>query len=115
MVRRNLSAFVIGLVAIVVLAGGAGPAVLAKTKVRFMMWGPPDPYEPVIAAFEKAHPDIDVVPEPGPDFGPYLTRLQAQFAAGLAPDVFKVSGAFLATWPGRGPFWTCSPTLSDRR
>lgn len=84
MVRRNLSAFVIGLVATVVLAGGAGPAVLAKTKVRFMMWGPPDPYEPVIAAFEKAHPDIDVVPEPGPDFGPYLTRLQAQFAAGLA-------------------------------
>lgn len=111
MIRRKLSAIVFGLLIAAILAGGAGTGTLAKTKVRFMMWGPPDPYQPVIAAFEKAHPDIEVVAEPGPDFGSYLTKLQAEFAAGLAPDVFKVSGAFLSYLARTGALLDLQPYL----
>jgi multiple sugar transport system substrate-binding protein len=70
--------------------------VMAKTQVRLLVWGSSDPYQPIVDQFEKANPDIDVRVEPAPAFGAYLDKLQVEIAAGMAPDVVGLSGAFVS-------------------
>src|SRR5689334_5161943 len=46
-----------------------------------------------IDAFQAANPDITVALESA-DFSTYYTRLNTNLAAGRAPDVFMMSGAY---------------------
>ncbi|MBE3576542.1 MAG: extracellular solute-binding protein [Limnochordales bacterium] len=86
----------IAFVALIGMAiAGTVPA-MAKTQVRLLVWGSSDPYQPIVDQFEKANPDIDVRVEPAPAFGAYLDKLQVEIAAGMAPDVVGLSGAFVS-------------------
>lgn len=69
--------------------------VTAKTTLRFVNWASAekvtrDQIENVIAAFEKANPDIEVESVPVP-FGQIRQQVITMVAGGNAPDVIQVS------------------------
>lgn len=78
--------------------------VSAKTTIRYAMWAGTAEfknYERIIRNFEKDNPDIEVKVEYA-DWGTYWQKLQTQFAAGTAPDVMRMSGAYLGKFVADG-------------
>lgn len=76
----------------------------APVKLRFAWWGSTARHEAtkkIIAAFEAANAPITVSGEPG-DFAGYFDRLATQTAAGDAPDVITLGGAYIAEYAQRG-------------
>ncbi len=65
-----------------------------------------------IEAFEAAHPDIPVELESA-DFSTYYTRLNTNLAAGRAPDVFMMSGAYFYAGAMRNAFKDLGPYLEQ--
>jgi multiple sugar transport system substrate-binding protein len=65
-----------------------------------------------IEAFEAAHPDISVELESA-DFATYYTRLNTNLAAGRAPDVFMMSGAYFYAGAMRNAFKDLGPYLEQ--
>ncbi len=68
-------------------------AALAQTTITWSFWGDPaelPPNDEVIAAFEAAHPDIQVETQHSP-WNSYFDRLQTQMAGGTAPDVMFIN------------------------
>jgi raffinose/stachyose/melibiose transport system substrate-binding protein len=75
----------------IALAVLAATSVLAqKTTINFWTWRPEDVevYEKLIATFEKANPDIDVV-QTAQKNTEYNTILSAALSGGSGPDVFQ--------------------------
>lgn len=65
----------------------------AQTSITWSFWGDPaelPPNDEVIAAFEAAHPDIQVETQHSP-WASYFDRLQTQMAGGTAPDVMFIN------------------------
>ena len=91
-------AFVVGVILTIGVVGckkskteGAG-----KVKIRYFRWADPAEVEAtqeLIQEFEKLHPNIEVKFEYAP-WSEYWDKLQAQFVAGNAPDVFMISGRY---------------------
>jgi len=72
--------------------------------IRFSWWGDEARAtltEDVVADFEKAHPNIKVKTEPGA-FDGYFDRLATATAAGDAPDVITLGGAYPLEYAARG-------------
>jgi multiple sugar transport system substrate-binding protein len=65
-----------------------------------------------IAAFEEANPDIKIALESA-DFSTYYTRLNTNLAAGRAPDVFMMSGAYFYAGAMRNAFKDLGPFLEQ--
>jgi multiple sugar transport system substrate-binding protein len=65
-----------------------------------------------IEAFEAANPDITVELESA-DFATYYTRLNTNLAAGRAPDVFMMSGAYFYAGAMRNAFKDLGPYLEQ--
>lgn len=65
-----------------------------------------------IAAFEEAHPEIKVELESA-DFSTYYTRLNTNLAAGRAPDVFMMSGAYFYAGAMRNAFKDLGPYIEQ--
>ncbi|GJM40805.1 MAG: hypothetical protein DHS20C20_10870 [Ardenticatenaceae bacterium] len=75
----------------------------AKETVSFMVFGDPaerQAYLALVAAFEEAHPEIDIEVTHIPSPRDYRDRLATEFAAGSPPDVtlmnYRRYGAFVA-------------------
>ena len=70
-----------------------------RTLVRFVYWGDIKEIgilEGLVHDFEKTHPKIKVVPQRVAAGGPsYMEKLQAQFAAGIGPEVMSVSSYYV--------------------
>lgn len=65
----------------------------AQTTITWSFWGDPaelPPNDEVIAAFEAAHPDIQVEKQHAP-WASYFDRLQTQMAGSTAPDVMFIN------------------------
>jgi multiple sugar transport system substrate-binding protein len=79
-------------------SGGSG-------EIRFLVFGDPEEiraYRDVIAAFERAEPDIDVQLVEAADRDDLLTRLSTAFAGGIPPDVFLINYRFYGQFAARG-------------
>jgi multiple sugar transport system substrate-binding protein len=106
---RRLIALAVVLLLAVVGAGcgrnsGAGPAEDGSTTLRFAWWGNEKraaATQEALRAFEAAHPGIKVVGE-STEFSAYFDKLATGVAAGDAPDVFTLGGAYPAEYAGRG-------------
>lgn len=76
----------------------------APVALRFAWWGSTSRHEATkkqIAGFEAANTTIKVSGEPG-DFAGYFDKLATQTAAGDAPDVITLGGAYVAEYAQRG-------------
>ncbi|GAB4086089.1 extracellular solute-binding protein [Myceligenerans cantabricum] len=81
---------------------GAGPD--EEIELRLAWWGEAEraaATQEAIDAFTAEHPNISVVPESG-DFEPYFDKLATQTAAGDAPDVFALGGAYPLEYGANG-------------
>ena len=67
-----------------------------------------------IDAFQAANPDITVALESA-DFSTYYTRLNTNLAAGRAPDVFMMSGAYFYAGAMRNAFKDLGPYLEQSK
>ena len=88
----------------------------ATETVSFMVFGDPaerQAYLDLVAAFEAAHPEVDVEITHIPSPNDYRTRLSTEFAAGSPPDVtimnYRRYGAFVAN----GLLEPVGPYLAD--
>lgn len=85
-------------------ADGGSAAADGPVTLRFAWWGSASRHEmthQVLDAFTEDHPDITVKGEPG-DFSGYFDRLATQTAAGDAPDIITLGGAYVAEYAQRG-------------
>src|SRR5215213_2722516 len=100
--RSNIFVFIV----VLLVLGWAGlAAAQAPTQVTFWAWNPAG-YEnlddgtpgPAQAAFEAAHPEIDLVVE-AYSYPDYLSQLQLNMASGTGPDLVALqAGALLNTY-----------------
>lgn len=74
------------------------------TEIRFAWWGSTPRHEmteQALDVFRSENPDIAVTGEPG-EFSAYFDKLATQTAAGDAPDVITLGGAYVAEYAQRG-------------
>lgn len=87
--------------------------VQAKTKVRFAMWGTVEEvqtYQEIIEKFEADNPDIEVEFEYS-SWGEYWDKVQIQMLGGIAPDVIRMSGAYLEPFALDGVLLSIQPFI----
>jgi len=86
------SAVTVGMLATACAAGaGAAETPSATTErstVTFQSWISQPEMEPMIAAFEAAHPEIELYVTYAPPVQEYVNTLQTRLLAGVGPDVF---------------------------
>lgn len=85
------------------------------TELRYMRWGLPEEIEServLLQSFEQQHPGITVKLEYAA-WEQFWTKLQAQFAAGTAPDVMLMGGEYLLDFMQRGLLEDLQPLLSS--
>lgn len=114
--RRLLRAGAAGAVAALLTLSGCGGSDGAdgKTTIRFSWWGDDAraaTTKSVIADFEKANPDIKVETETT-DFEAYFDKLATETAAGDAPDLMTLGGAYPREYSDRGALLDLK-TVSD--
>ncbi|MCA2218238.1 ABC transporter substrate-binding protein [Jidongwangia harbinensis] len=95
-------------VAVALTAAGCGsgddPASGGTVELRFGWWGNADraaATQKVIAAFQAEHPTIKVKGETT-DFNAYFDKLATEVAAGGAPDIITLGGAYPREYGDRG-------------
>ena len=102
--------------ALVVLALLASLAV-AQTTVSYYSFTTDqdhvDELEALISTFESQHPDIQIEYTTAP-FDSYFTKLQTDFAAGNAPDVFELNYENFVTFASRGTLEPLTPYLEGQ-
>ncbi|NEE02901.1 ABC transporter substrate-binding protein [Phytoactinopolyspora halotolerans] len=84
--------------------GGGDDEATGDVSIRFAWWGNPERDEitnQAIEAFEAEHPNIDVEGD-SIDFDGYFDRLATEVAAGNAPDVITLGGAYPREYGDRG-------------
>ncbi|MEO3819100.1 sugar ABC transporter substrate-binding protein [Plantactinospora sp. B24E8] len=103
--RHRLAAVCVSAVTLLATAacgdsGGDGGPV----QLRFSWWGNNDraaTTQKIIEAFQAQHPDIRVTGSTS-DFNAYFDKLATEVAAGDAPDVITLGGAYPREYGGRG-------------
>lgn len=78
----------------------AGTA-FAQVKITFATRDVREPYPDIVAAFNEAHPDIQVELLPVLS-NEYVTQLVTMFAGGVGPDVFFVYEGDILAWASQG-------------
>lgn len=85
-------------------SGSSGDGGDAKATITFSWWGSDErtaTTNAVIADFEKTHPNITVKGQPGA-IDSYFDKLATETAAGDAPDVMTLGGAYPQEYGARG-------------
>ncbi|MEU4226939.1 extracellular solute-binding protein [Nonomuraea sp. NPDC026600] len=62
-----------------------------KTKLSFFSWDGEQTMKPLIAAFEKQNPSIDIEFSNAPPVAEYISTLQTRLVSGTAADVFVIA------------------------
>lgn len=73
------------------LAGCSAGAADDRTALTFFSWSNEETMEPVIAAFEKEHPDIRIEFSNAPPVAEYISTLQNRLGSNTAADVFVIA------------------------
>jgi multiple sugar transport system substrate-binding protein len=93
----------------------ASPAFAQQTVVKYMTFSAAPDYidelDATIAAFEAAHPEIDVQYETAA-FGDYFTKLQTVIAAGQAPDAFELNYENFVSFANKGALADLTPLIA---
>lgn len=103
------------LLALVLFAGSCSQAAGAN-RVSFLVFGDPAEYaayETLVAAFETAHPEIDIELGHIPSQQAYRQRLAAGFSAGNPPDVMLLNYRRFAAFAGQGVLEPLEPYLAE--
>lgn len=107
-VRRSIAALLL-------MTAVGTPALAQQTIVKYMTFSAAPDYieelEATIAAFETAHPDIDVQYETA-SFGDYFTKLQTVIAAGQAPDAFELNYENFVGFANKGALADLTPLIA---
>lgn len=114
-VRRSRLAAIAALIAVVAILGGWAAAQTTVDYFSFTTGSAQiDALEELIDVFEAENPDIEIRYSTA-DFGSYFTKLQTDFAAGNAPDVFELNYENFVTFASRGTLLDLGPyvTASD--
>ncbi len=104
----NLIAWVL----MMLLQGMAVTSLAASTTIVFANRGGPvreDLVKYWIADFERTHPDIQVEWEISPGTSAWQDQIVVRTAAGVAPDVLEIYGAFARDWAERGMLLDLAP------
>ena len=100
--------------ALLLVTAVSSPA-FAQTVVKYMAFSPAPDYIPqleaTIAAFEAAHPDIDVQYETQA-YNDYFTKLQTVIAAGQAPDAFELNYENFVSFADKGALADLTPLIA---
>lgn len=86
-----------------------------RTVLRYARWGLPDEIraeQELLKEFEANNPDIRVVVEYA-SWSEYWNKLQAQIAAGTAPDVMLIGGTHAHDYARRGVLEDLNPFLEE--
>ncbi len=110
-VRRSRFAALAAFVAAVAIGGWAA----AQTTVDYFSFTTSsahiDALEELIDVFEAENPDVRIRYTTA-DFGSYFTKLQTDFAAGNAPDVFELNYENFVTFASRGTLLDLGPYVA---
>jgi multiple sugar transport system substrate-binding protein len=90
---------------LVLVAAACGGDTGDRADLRFLVFGDPQEiraYRDVIAAFERAEPEVDVQLVEAADREDLLTRLSTSFAGGSPPDVFLINYRFYGQFAAKG-------------
>jgi multiple sugar transport system substrate-binding protein len=102
-------------VAALLLVTAISSPAFAQTVVKYMAFSPAPDYIPqleaTIAAFEAAHPDIDVQYETQA-YNDYFTKLQTVIAAGQAPDAFELNYENFVSFANKGALADLTPLIA---
>lgn len=71
-------------------SAGSGDAD-GTTTITLLSWSGEDVMQPILDAFEEAHPDVAVEASYAPPVAEYIQTLQTQVLSGTAPDVFLIA------------------------
>jgi len=108
--------FLVGVMALVLLLGIAvTPCAAAKTKVRVSTWWSFEtgsPLDALKAAFEAAHPDIEIEYLQIPS-SEYYTKVLTMIAGGTPPDVAMLGMDKLGSWVPRGALQELTPYIKE--
>lgn len=91
------------LILLLVLGAACVPRPSEVTELQFAMWGSRQQLkveEQIIAAFEKAHPEVKILPMPVSQR--YSEKLQAMMVGDVAPDLMMVELSYYDDWAARG-------------
>ena len=101
--------------ALLLVTAVSSPAFAQATVVKYMTFSAAPDYldelDATIAAFEAAHPDIDVQYETA-SFNDYFTKLQTVIAAGQAPDAFELNYENFVAFANKGALADLSPIIA---
>jgi multiple sugar transport system substrate-binding protein len=101
--------------ALLLVTAVSSPAFAQAKVVKYMTFSAAPDYldelDATIAAFEAAHPDIDVQYETA-SFNDYFTKLQTVIAAGQAPDAFELNYENFVSFANKGALADLGPLLS---
>jgi multiple sugar transport system substrate-binding protein len=101
--------------ALLLITAVSSPVFAQQTVVKYMTFSPAPDYieelEATIAAFEAAHPDIDVQYETAA-YNDYFTKLQTVIAAGQAPDAFELNYENFVGFANKGALADLSPLIA---
>ncbi len=95
------------------LSGCGGSGDSEQITIRFARWGLPEELKAereLIREFEQANPDIKVRVEFN-SWAEYWNKLQAQMAAGSAPDVFLIGGTYIHDYVVRDQIENLQPWM----
>lgn len=92
---------------------GPGPIPTDPVQLTFWWWGSDErtrTTQEVIELFEAKYPFIDIIGQPQ-DFGRYFTNLDNRFAAGDAPDIITMGGAYPLSYARSGHLLNLSEAI----
>jgi len=113
--RMRVAIALLWAVAITLLAGCAGKRAPDRIQLTLFTWVQPEELavnQRLIAEFEQQHPDLDVtiINEPGQRA---MDKLQTSIAAGKAPDVMSIHGAYFLPLAAKGALLDLEPLVKD--
>ncbi|MCJ1687483.1 ABC transporter substrate-binding protein [Rathayibacter sp. VKM Ac-2927] len=89
--RRLLAGLGVVAATALALTGCSGAGSGDANSVSFLSWDNAATMEPIITAFEKANPDIDVQMSYAPPVAEYISKLQTQLGSNTGTDVFIIT------------------------
>jgi len=116
-VKKMSAALALGLAAIAWTAcsPSSQEANQGKIVVRYARWGLPEEIQAeqeLLKKFQEQNPDISVKIEYC-SWSEYWNKLQAQMAAGSAPDVFLLNGGYANDYAARGQLENLEPRIKS--
>ncbi|RVX41754.1 raffinose/stachyose/melibiose transport system substrate-binding protein [Nonomuraea polychroma] len=94
LLRRSVATFAAATAVLAATAGcgsGSEGGSGGKTKLSFFSWENEQTMKPLIDAFEKQNPSIDIEFSTAPPVAEYISTLQTRLVSGTAADVFVIA------------------------